>query len=224
MTMRYQHWFRLLVSAWMVGGVASVGRADLIISIGSGLLTQGGTSSIDVTIESTSALDRLTDYIIGFALTTANGREIWFVDPQPESHLADPNYVFASGSLSKTGPPSGNVSSSRLEFVTSDVSDEPQGVSGPFSRLLARLDLTALTSLPPQAGDVFTINLVEADTAFGYLDPDTFDYTELNYTWSPGQVTVTQAVPEPSSLLLTAAAAGAAVVVRRRRRRQLARG
>jgi hypothetical protein len=70
-------------------------------------------------------------------------------------------------------------------------------------KLLARLQFTAMTSLPPVTGDTFTISLEPSVNTFFY---DSF-INPISFSSSPGTVTIGPAatvIPEPGSLALFA--------------------
>lgn len=209
---------RLSTALCLVGLVSSSAQAELIVNIGSTVIQQGGTGSIDVLIQATSAADNLGGFSARFAVSTVDGRQLWFATPVVDSQLGDPNYVFAgTGSAAIDNPPAGSVDPDQLGYVGTDFSNDPGGVTGPFSSLLARLDFTALTDFLPQVGDIYTVSLVTGgDTAF--FDPD---FGELGVSSTSGAVTIgaAQAVPEPSSMLLMAAGLGGAAFMKRRRAR-----
>jgi hypothetical protein len=83
-------------------------------------------------------------------------------------------------------------------------------VVGTTPLLLARLDVTSLTGLPPVAGDVFTVELVSARGTF-FLDSESQDG---GYQGFSGTITI---IPEPPGALfgLLAAAAGCCGLRRR---------
>jgi hypothetical protein len=202
--------------------VPSLARADLIISIGSTSIVEGGTGFVDVFIRSDDINELLSGFSFEFVISPMVGSNVLaFSDPQSDAQLNDPNYILA-GASAAAGPPQTAVGvvSPETTYVGVDGTPDASGVPVPLTnRLLARLDLSTLSSTPAVAGNVFSIDL--ANTLQTIFFDDTF--AAIPYTYTPGVVTVSAAssVPEPSSLLLCTGALGAAGLIRRSRARRV---
>ena len=209
-------------------------EAAIIVSIDSTSIAVGGTGFVDVRLISTDA-EQLYGYSVEFEISSSSGRTLEFVQTlglPPDTHLADGDYVFADdGSAAITSGSSGFVGPNTT-YVGIDVSDNPLGFTGDFDRLLTRLDLTTLTGNAPLAGDVFTIQLTNANgNTYFKKDPlfiaDSDPLFDGNLTLNPvfGTITITAAaaaVPEPGFALLSGII-GLSVAIRHRRfRRSLA--
>lgn len=210
---------RWLTSACLAAVVfaESSARADLIVTIGSTTLEQGGTGFVDVFVRSTDGSDLLGGFGVEFAITNLSGSSsLWFSVSQNDAYLSDPNYIFVGDSSALSFPPVGV--GQETAYIGGDATESLVDIQVPTSdRLLARLDLTTLTSAPSAIGDQFTISLVNSLNTFFFNSGDELPFP----TTTPGTVTIAAAgVPEPSSLILAASALGAAGFLRRRRARQ----
>jgi len=198
-------------------------QAGLMVTIGNTSIPVGQTSSVDVLLSSDSSNDVLWAFGLELEITTASGRLLEFVQTggvPPDTQLSDSNYVFAStGSAAIDAPPFGAVGPNTT-YSGLDISNDPLGVSGPFSNLLlVRLDLTTLTGNAAQAGDVFSISLVTANGGTFFWDAD---FNDIPLSSNVGEVTITgrstPVVPEPASVVLLLSGL-VGIAFRRNRRR-----
>jgi hypothetical protein len=196
--------------------VNSAANADLVISIGSSTIAPGGTGFVDVFIRSTTGADLLNGFGAEFAISTLGGTSLWFANPQSDAQVSSPNYIFAGDSAAATSSTPVATIGPATTYNGVDATNSGNNVVVPSTnRLLARLDLTTLTSSPPAIGDTFTISLLNTLNTgfFNSPGPD-----PVPYTFTSGTVIVAASgVPEPSSLILAASALGAAGFLRRRR-------
>lgn len=183
-------------------------RGDLVVSIGDLSLPVGGTGYVDVMVSSNSpGGDLLNAFNIDFRISSQGQSRLEFLSNQPDPQLANVNYVFYGNSFDHDDPlntnpfPVGTVSSlgePNNRFVGGDnTADYTDVTVNANSKLLARLQVTANTDLPPNAGDTFTISFDASGTSFQHGDitsPTMVPYT----VGSPGIITV---VPEPNTLL-----------------------
>jgi hypothetical protein len=218
----------VLCFAGVLAAIATPARADLVISIGSASVTQGGTGTIDVLLMSTAssqAPDLINNF--GFQLQITNNgvdnTQLAFSANQNFGYLSDttlnPQYVFLGDSIGAGPPPSGGIVTTTIfpqdTFVGLDstASGNPVSLSAGTTYLLASLSISTLTGAPPTANDSFTISLVPP-AADGSINTstktffDNFDFTtgaELSatpFTSTSGTVTiVAAAVPEPASIV-----------------------
>lgn len=175
-------------------------RADLLISIDSANLAPGASTTVDVVVSSDAPLgDELGLFGFEFRISGLGPTRLDFVDPQSDLQLGDANYVFAGDSLAASFPPVGIVDTTVLPNDTFTGGDATLGGGSitldATERLLARLEITAATTLPPVIGDSFTIELVAG--GFTFFQDDAFN--DIDFSSTPGAVTI---VPEPGSNLL----------------------
>lgn len=187
----------LTISGLMVLTVPA--SAEPIITIGNSNIVQGGTGYVDVMIRSDSS-DPLAAFGFDFRISTLGSTRLEFVDPQPYGYLSLGNYVFAGDSYAHSNPPVGMVSTSNVPndtFIGGDNTLSGTDVSLDNTwKLLTRLELTANTYLPPEVGNTFAIALEPSGSSF-FQDAGG---TPIDYSWSPGTVTITP-VPEPSTII-----------------------
>jgi hypothetical protein len=195
-------------------------RADLSITIGSPSISPQGTGTIDVFLRADVATT-LSDFAFDLNIGQPYGVDslLEFVEPAPDYHL-DPSYVFSGNT---TFGPSGDTagSSPATRWIGFDIADTPAPLNVGQDYLLARLNLTHSSLGPPYdpSGQTFQVSLDSSNTFFTAAD-----FTPIDFTSSPGTVTIQDAsvIPEPGSLLLCAVVALGAVPYLRRRR--LAKG
>jgi hypothetical protein len=214
----------LLATLGILFGPAKPARADVVVTIGNATIAQGGTGSVDVMIRSTNpAGDPLSSFGFEFQLTPTGPRHLDFRNPQRDAQLTLPGYVFAgnSGDLvdgSAVGAVHSIGSGTNNQFVGGDETDSGDDVTVKGDVLLARLDLTAATSSPPQAGDTFSLSLLSGPFT-GFRDSNN---SPVAFSSTTGTITMAAAaVPEPSPVLLFLAGAlltGAVAVQSRLRR------
>ncbi len=163
---------------------------------------------MDVLIRRDTGTDLLDTFGLEFRITSSGGGRFEFVNPPTDPQLTDPEYVLAGDSLFALFPPAGAViTSSELNdtYIGGDATISMIGVSVPTTgELLARLEVSAATSNPPEFGESFTVNIEPTLNTFFYdpnfyLDPES---TPIDFSSTSG--TVRMAIPEPSSLIIWA--------------------
>ena len=196
--------FVLAVAALQLASPAS-GSAGLIVSVGDLTLPAGGTGFVDVHIRSDGS-DVLSAYSFAFQIAPAGlvDTRLEFTHPQAAPQLADPAYVFSGNSVAEFLGELGTVSQTLAPGDTLDGGDAVflgNVVLDGTDRLLARLEVTAATGMPPVAGDQFTISLLPSSVFFGDLLPLDWNADASQLT---GTVTISEAsaIPEPASMTL----------------------
>ncbi|MDB5349625.1 MAG: hypothetical protein JWN86_872 [Planctomycetota bacterium] len=230
-----------LILAALLALVASPVRAGLIISFNNdNPVAVGSTAFVDVFISSNADVlspDKINNFQFDFLITTSGPTRLEFTAMPPTTYLDDPSYLFHLDSTAGlTSSPVGTASQTDVPndtFIGADStfsfnSVNLSSVNSP--KLLARLQVTAITSLPPALNDTFTISLVASSgngsslgNASSYFDVVNASQDELSavpFTSTPGTVTIT-AVPEPATLLLVLGG-GVPLLVWRRYRRPMA--
>lgn len=211
--------------------------ADVFIVLpGSHQIMIGASTSIDVFIASNATAtnpDNLASFAAAFQiipLTPSSGGGVQFTNPQRDSQIHDPGYVFANDSLidslldKASNVSSVNYTNDRL--LAGDASLLGDGallVTDDPLRLLLRLDLNA-TSLTSRIGSQFQLVLIDDSanpdplTHFWDLDQNDLGIDPASFT--PTLITVV--VPEPCSLCGSAIGVlGAVAAYRNRKRRSL---
>jgi hypothetical protein len=185
----------LLLLAWSCRSA----DAALLVTVLDSQVGLMGEGRAHVLISSNSASDQLAGFVVRLDIGTTS-RILEFLDlgggVPVDSHLTNPSYVFApTGSAAQDAPPAGAIGPG-TSYLGVDASNDPQGVSGPFTdRLLTTLHFTGATSAPPLVGDVFPLLLDPVNSYF--LDPNG---QEIPFTITrQGTVLV---VPEPEAWLL----------------------
>ena len=89
----------LVFQAWL----SSSARAELLITIDSKMIQAGQAGDVNVWISSDSG-ESLNNFGFEFRITTAGATRLEFVDPQPDSQLTNPNYVFHDNSGDQKTP------------------------------------------------------------------------------------------------------------------------
>jgi len=219
----------VLSLAFFLAGLAVPARADLIISIVSTSVTQGGTGTVDVTLTSTAGSlnpDLINDYAFQLQITNngLDNTQLAFSANQDFGYVSDtsltPAYVFLGDSFAAQPPPSPIVSAGQTVYpndtftgTDSTFSGNPVGLSSGNTYLLAILTVTTLTNAPPSIGDSFTISLVPtlgsgsmSDNPNMYFDNFNFntgmEISATPFTSTSGTVTILgAAVPEPASVV-----------------------
>lgn len=220
---------KLLCSIGLFLISAPAAQAGLIVTVGDLTLSAGSAGYVPVYIKTDSGTENIGFTSFEFHITTAGPTRLEFTDsPVNDPSFGDPNYVFSGQSGDEGFLGLGNaVGVTHDTFIGSDQAlnaDLP--VSSTSNLLLAYLPVTALTALPPIAGDVFTISLVPlADSAPLGIDGNTgFSDQSLSqyYAFSSvsGSVTIAEAhaTPEPSSLALFGLGAAGMAIARRFRK------
>jgi hypothetical protein len=213
-------------------GCLSSASAGLIVSVSDLTLPAGDTGFVDVNIRSDSG-DLLQFFQLELRIEPVGvpGTRLEFTAVQPDPQLTDPDYVFFGDSFAQiVGVPVGSVSTAVVPGDTFSGGDFTFSFSdvvvGATDELLARLEVTADTGLPPIPGDQFTVSVISANSFFvdsqfslnGQFNPIPFDST-------PGTVTIASAtvIPEPASLtLFCLGGLGIAAARHRRLRRRTA--
>jgi len=226
----------LLAALVLVGLAIRPTRAELIIDIGSAALAAGSTKTIDVYISSDAAdtaPDMFNQYGVQFLITpsAATATRLEFSAAQSQAFLSNSNYVFHLNSFDDDTD--SDASSVATTFVTNDTLNSSDSTSdtGTISlssadgkKLLAQFEVTTLTTLPPVAGDIFSISLIPSTGTGSFNDSqstyfDTYDFdngVELSsapFRSNAGTITI-QSVPEPSALALSVIFLGSLFVLR----------
>jgi hypothetical protein len=211
-----------LVVLWIASAVPA--RADLVVSIGSTSVAQGGTGTLDVYLSSTvdpSSPDVINDYAFTLQITPNTVGNLAFSVSQNFGYLSVGNYVFFGNSSDDVAglaspPPVGGIletttyaNDTFLSFDnTNDFSSDRLSTSS-GSVLLATLSLDAsITS----AGESFTVGLVPttgsgssiggASSYFNVVDSNFNELSSVSFTSTSGTVMITAAsVPEPASIV-----------------------
>ena len=204
--------------AILLAGLAGQVRADLVISVGSATVPQGGTGTVDVFLSSTASTaspDPINN--LAFTLQITGPNELMFSTTQGFGYLNDPHYVFSGDSTDQnTSSGGGSVTTTSYAndtFIGSDstFSGNPVSLSSSSGQvLLASLNLDAsITNL----GDVYTIGLVPGSgdgsinsSASTYFDVFNFstgsETSAVPFSSMSGTVTIGgAAVPEPASII-----------------------
>jgi hypothetical protein len=222
-----REWICSLVVALL--GFAAPARADLIISIGSASVVQGGTGVVDFFLTSTStpqSPDLVNAYGFQVQITNAgmDNTQLAFSANQDFGYISNPTlippYVFLGDSFDAQPPPSPVGSPGQTVYpndtftgADSTFSGNPVSLSSGNTYLLASLTVTALTDASPVIGDSFKISLVPISGSGSVLDNpntyfDNFDFvngTELSatpFTSTFGTVNIVGGVvPEPAAIV-----------------------
>lgn len=182
--------------------------ADFLITVGDLNLPVGGTGTLDVLIESTTLGGTpLSLFNMQFEIVPAGGTltRLEFTDPQPDSQLTAAGYVFSGNSFDfDNSVPVGAVSTTTLPndtFFGGDSTSSGTNVNVTTPLLLARLQVTALTGAPPDAGDTFTIRMLTSGSEFNSFN-DAGALVPQGFQSLDGTVTISSPVPLPSGLVL----------------------
>jgi hypothetical protein len=159
---------------------------------------------VDVTISGASNSLALAGYQFLITPNSPTTSQLAFLNPQSDSALTNPDYVFAGNSSDqKLGVAMGNVTSTNYTddtFTGGDQTADGSNVLVSASKLLLTLDLTTKTAVPPMIGDSFTLTLVN-DSRFTFFHDSSG--TSIPFTSTPGTITIISgSVPEPSSLAI----------------------
>jgi hypothetical protein len=186
-------------------------QANYLVTVGSILLPTGSNGYVPVYISSDSG-DSLASTNFEFRITTAGATRLEFggsPNPTGDPTFSNSAYVFFGNSADYINSfPLGVASQSIVPadtFVGGDGTNDFSNVTVPGSNvLLAELQVTAATALPPGVGDTFTINLMPStDSGLNGLNGNT-GFADNNGTFysfgsMSGNVTI---VPEPTSWVL----------------------
>jgi len=206
-------------------------RADLVLSIGSTTIPQGGTGTLNVWLTSNAgptAPDPFNDYGFQLQITGPHFLEFASTAGQDFSYLNDSRYVFVqpfgfnNSADWFTGSNGGYVQTVNYPNDTFTGADSTTDLStfsltsSSSSLLLATVTLVAPTNLV-NPGDQYTISLVSGGA---YFDQFGVPGTSIPFSSSSGTVTIAAvAVPEPSTLVQAVIAAAAVLVAAGLRRR-----
>ena len=179
-------------------------QAELSISVGTLNLQPGKMGYVDVLVSGDD--DPVDAFGFDFRIQPLGQTGSWlqFENPQPIDYLTDASYLLAGDSFDTGDPPVGNVGGVIVPndtFEGGDFSLSGANAAVTSSRLLARLEVTANTLLPPSKGDTFSILMLSAN-GNSYFSNAAGD--PIAFTSSAGTVTI---VPEPGTLCLLAAGA-----------------
>jgi hypothetical protein len=214
-------------------------QADLVVSISSTAVTQGGTGTLDVFLSSngfSSSPDQINDYAFTLEITPNTVGNLAFSSSQSLGYLSASDYAFFGNSADDiTGqaspPPIGGTPLTTVyandTFLGFDTTNDltPVSLSSTSGKvLLATLTLDASIA---SAGESFTVSLVPntgegssslgAATYFNVVDSNLNELSAVPFTSTPAKVNiVAAAVPEPASII--PALAGAIFVASARRR------
>lgn len=222
MSWNVRRWTMLL--GLLVFALPAASRGDIVVSIGSATIAPGAPASIDVMFYSTASnTDFLDAYSIEFSITkTSSGVPatglLYFDktqytavragnDPPTNDGPNDPISPYIYGTSADTQAVTINQLDPAPLILDAADSADNAGVPAPaiptiLSPIgLIRLKLTTSGLLSTQAGDIYEINLVAANSVFIDLASPT---GEIPFTSNTGIVTVAAAVPEPGTLGLAA--------------------
>jgi hypothetical protein len=215
--------------AVLLVSIATPARGDLVVSIGSTSVAEGGSGTVDILLTSTASAilpDMINFY--GFKLQITNNgvdnTQLAFSANQDFGYISNvslnPAYVFLGDSSAAQPPPSPIGAPSQTVYPNdtfsggdSTASGNPVSLSAGTTFLLASLKLTTLTGAPPSVNDSFTISLIppsgngssagNATTFFDNFDFNTgAELSATPFTSTPGTVTIiAAAVPEPASII-----------------------
>lgn len=187
-------------------------RAGVVINIQNVQVAVGGSVFFDVTATADPGVN-LDNFGLTLEIvpTVGHGRVLKFVNPQVNPHLTDPNYVFFGNSKDY----SALLTEDDTVYKGSDLRSD-DSVDMPLdavTRLLARIEVTTLTSDAPLAGDQFWIQIDRDGTSF--FDND---QQAISFGGNAGLITVT-GVPEPGGAAALGVAALGAWLAKRYRRK-----
>ena len=208
--------------------LALAGRAsaDLVITVGNITLPAGSSGYVPVYISSNDG-DQIGRTSFQFQITTAGGSRLEFANSPAvgsDPTFSNPNYIFAGGSGSRDqadslrlGTASGvNTVPPNQQFSGGDiVADFSTNVTvtSNGTMLLADLPVTALTGVPPQPGDTFSINATANNVFRDAASDNSFTIGE-GVTANGGTVTIgASAVPLPKPVMAMLALFGMLAVV-----------
>jgi hypothetical protein len=213
----------LIVGLLCAAAVPACVRGDVLISFQGSTIPTGGTGLVDVFISSNApvtAPDIVDSFSVKFRITPQAGSVssgLQFIDPQSDSQLQLPHYIYNGNSLFAPGPVGAvsTASNTNDTYIAGDATFDGQGRSLDINStplLLFRLDLSAATAAN---GDRFSLEMLNdpatsfLDTGFSQLSIDSSSYAPLTLT----------AVPEPGSVAVILTGTVAAAIRHRRRKR-----
>jgi hypothetical protein len=178
-------------------------RAELILSVTNLTLPVGGIGYVDVMVSSNSNDgDLVNAFNLDLCLATQGQTRLEFATVQPDLQLSDNDYIFFNNSFASDTTIAIGAVSTLVEpndrFVGGDNTANFADVLVTSPRLLARLQVTADTALPPNEGDVFVLAVNANSTSF--QNGDVVNPTLVGFSVSnTGTISV---VPEPAVLIL----------------------
>jgi len=192
----------------LLGLTATRARAGVIITLDDVTVAPGGTGTMDIAVTSDSVPgDTLSLFSLTLQITQMPGTTSFLTFTGGVDPYDNPNYVFSGESFNvNSGSPFWSLPYTTIYTYDSISGGDAANPLGAFviipstvgepNSLLATVQFQALGTSP---GDQFQISVVSLGTEF-----DDQNGNPLNYTSTPGTVTITSAVPEPSSLTLVA--------------------
>jgi hypothetical protein len=215
--------YRWLLVFLLVASGSSVSSGAIIVSYSGGSVSAGGLGLLDVWVSSNAdpgTPDNLDSFSASFLITpigAAVADGLQFSDPQGDSQLGNPGYIFNTDSLGE------DLGAGTLISTNSNTNDLYQGGDGTFSgigvdldttsgsRLLFRLNLDATLA---NLGDQFSVTML--DDGFTQFNDLTFTPLVLHPD-SFNSFTVT-AVPEPATGVVLLGGTIAGFWLKRRKR------
>ncbi|HVA47066.1 MAG TPA: PEP-CTERM sorting domain-containing protein [Pirellulales bacterium] len=189
------------------------------MSVGDLLLSAGSSGYVPVEITGDLTGANIASTSFEFRIATTGPTRLEFtnsLDPASDPTFTAANYVFAGNSFDQTFDLNnlGNATTTNVlndTFIGGDATADGSNVllTAISDKLLAFLPVTSVTSLPPVAGDIFTISLVPLANAnpsgldgnTGFADNGGVNAVYAPFTSTPGTVTIEQPspVPEPGT-------------------------
>ncbi|WP_182870556.1 hypothetical protein [Stieleria mannarensis] len=198
---------------------ATAAEAGLIIKGVDTTIQQGGTGFVDFTIESDGPVfDFLAFYNAQFQIAPTGSTRLEFA-PTTIPPFNTPDYVMNVVGINQgitVGPTTSVVPNDTITVGDATGSNPPVAILPSSTKLLARLQLTTLGPLAPQAGDAFVISMNPfPPTGFA---PPLADFSQSDLTARVEVVASSNVIPEPASAVIWALPGVVSVFGRRRRR------
>ncbi len=210
----------------LIAGSAVSARADLVVSIASTSVAQGGTGELDVYLGSTASPmtpDIINDYAFTLQITPSTVGNLAFSTSQGFGYLNSSSYVFFGDSADyiagvSSPPPAGGTPFTSMNgylndsFLGFDNTNDFASVSLSTNSGQVLLATLALDASITSAGETFTVSLVpdsgsgsqntSSSTYFNVVDSSFNEISAVPFTSTSGTMTITpSAVPEPSSII-----------------------
>lgn len=213
----------LIAAAMALVVLITPAKAELEISIGSGMIDPGGNLTLEIGIASDAPPENLAEFELILQitpLTATGGTSLQFVNPQSEVFLSDADYVFAltSDAIELGETTVAQIAPAKITFADLSVNTlgDLDDIAVTSGQLLVTIDIAhflAGANPAATAGDQFEIS-VDGDSLFAQASG-----VEVGFSSTPGIVTVNAvAVPEPSSVALLMFISCGMMLPRRRRR------
>ena len=199
-------------------------QADLVVSVGSTTVAQGGTGTLDVYLSSTapsSSPDQINDYAFSLQITPNSVGNLAFSASQDFGYLNSSNYVFFGNSADYIAglvspPPFGGTPFTTVyandSFLGFDNTNDftPVSLSSSSGQIL--LSTVTLDASITSVGEAFTVSLLPpsgdgssssgSGTYFNVVDSNFNEVSAVPFTSSSGTVNIVGAsVPEPASII-----------------------